>query len=69
VPEPDPIGARAFQSKLADRLTQIRLAVDLGEITTPEEFRAALELGGIFDAADPEVRRACFVAGLGGWLR
>lgn len=57
-----------FQIKLADRLADLRLQVDLGDLRTPAAFRAALERGGRFLVADPRVREACTRAGLARWL-
>ena len=63
-PDDDP----AFQRALADRLTELRLQVDLGDIPTPAAFRAALERDGRFLIRDPRVREACTRAGLARWL-
>lgn len=68
MPEPDLPAARAFRTRLANRLTELRLAVDLGEIASPAAFRVALERDRAFSADDPRVRRACLAAGLGAWL-
>jgi hypothetical protein len=54
--------------KLQDRLTDLRLRVDLKEITTAAQFRAALEQDGDFTLADRRVRAACERAGLGAWI-
>jgi hypothetical protein len=58
----------AFYRRLQDRLTQLRLQVDLGELSTSARFRALLEEGGEFALLDPRVRSACLAAGLGHWL-
>jgi hypothetical protein len=68
VPDGDAPADRDFRIRLANRLTELRLAVDLGEITTPAAFRAMLERGGTFSADDPRVRTACASAGLSSWL-
>lgn len=65
---PTPFARGAFATQLVDRLTELRLAVDLGEITTSDGFRAVLERGGVFEAGDPRVHRACTAAGLERWL-
>jgi hypothetical protein len=57
----------SFARKLEDRLTDLRLRADLGEIATADDFRAALEQGGTFTLADPRVRTACERAGFGAW--
>jgi hypothetical protein len=57
-----------FAGKLNDRLTDLRLRVDLGEITTAAAFRHALEAGNMFRLADPRVREACVSAGFGRWI-
>ena len=57
-----------FQVKLANRLAELRLQVDLGDLHTPAAFRAALERCGRFLATDPRVREACTRAGLARWL-
>jgi hypothetical protein len=56
-----------FARALQDRLTDIRLRTDLGEIVTAAQFRAALEHDGRFKLSDPRVRSACVRAGFGGW--
>lgn len=68
MPDSGPPPDRAFRSRLADRLAELRLAIDLGEIESAADFRAALERGGSFTADDQRVRDACFFAGLGAWL-
>ena len=65
---PTPFARGAFATQLVDRLTELRLAVDLGEITSPDGLRAILERGGLFEAGDPRVHQACAAAGLGQWL-
>jgi hypothetical protein len=60
---PDP-GLR-FAAKLRDRLADLRLRVDLGELGSPAAFREALEAGGMFRVDHPRVREACRRAGLG----
>jgi hypothetical protein len=57
-----------FARELMDRLADIRLRVDLGEISTASAFRAALEHGGRYALDDPRVRTACVKAGFGGWI-
>ena len=57
-----------FQIKLANRVAELRLQVDLGDLRTPAAFRAALERGGQFLATDPQVREACTRAGLARWF-
>jgi hypothetical protein len=56
-----------FPRRLLDRLADIRLRVDLGEIRDPAALRAALERDGQFRLDDPRVHAACLEAGLG-WL-
>jgi hypothetical protein len=56
-----------FSRALGDRLTDLRLQVDLGEITTAAAFRDALERDRKFQLADPRVRTACEHAGFGHW--
>lgn len=68
MPDKDKPADRAFRTRLATRLTELRLSIDLGEITTPAAFRAALERDGAFKGDDPRVRRACTAAGLDSWL-
>lgn len=58
----------AFLTRLGDRLTALRLAIDLGEITTPAEFQKALAEGGEFELNDVRVRQACASVGLETWL-
>lgn len=57
-----------FRSRMANRITELRLAIDLGEIRSATGFRAALQRDGRFRADDPRVIEACRNAGLGGWL-
>jgi hypothetical protein len=57
----------SFARKLEDRLTDLRLRADLGEIATVDDLRAALEQGGTFSLGDPRVRAACERAGFGAW--
>lgn len=59
---------RAYRIRLASRLTELRLGIDLGEIKTPMDFASELARDGGFTTDDPRVRNACAVAGLGGWL-
>jgi hypothetical protein len=61
--------ARAFRIRLANRLTELRLGIDLGEITTRAAFEHALQRDGGLTLDDPRVRNACAVAGLSAWLR
>jgi hypothetical protein len=68
VPDGDAAADRAFRIRLANRLTELRLAVDLGEVQTRAAFRAMLERDGAFSADDPRVRDGCASAGLGSWL-
>lgn len=68
MPDGDAPADHTFRIRLANRLTELRLAVDLGEITTRAAFRAMLERDGAFSADDPRVRQACASAGLGSWL-
>jgi hypothetical protein len=56
-----------FSRALEDRLTDLRLRVDLREITTAAEFRDALERDRKFLLDDPRVRAACERAGFGHW--
>jgi hypothetical protein len=64
----DPAPDASFEAKLRDRLADLRLRVDLGELGNAAAFREALEAGGTFRLADPRVREACRKAGLAGWL-
>jgi hypothetical protein len=68
MPDNDPAPDAIFAAKLRDRLADLRLRVDLGEIESPAAFREALEAGGTFLLADPRVREACRSAGLARWL-
>ena len=68
MPERDAPDDPGFPTRLASRLTELRLALDLGDIKTPAGFRAALERDGAFAINDPRVRNACVAAGLGAWL-
>lgn len=68
LPDSDAPADRAYRIRLANRLTELRLGIDLGEIRTPIDFENELERDGGFTAHDPRVRNACAVAGLGGWL-
>ena len=68
MPEPDSSEDQVFLLRLGDRLTALRLAIDLGEITTSAAFQAALEAGGTFRLNDPRVRQACAAVGLESWL-
>jgi hypothetical protein len=63
----DPAPDAMFEAKLRDRLADLRLRVDLGELGTAAAFREALEAGGTFLLADPRVREACRKAGLARW--
>ncbi|MGH7497750.1 MAG: hypothetical protein ACREL3_02745 [Gemmatimonadales bacterium] len=58
----------AFRTRLTNRLTELRLAIDLGELRTLTAFRAALERDGLFRADDPRVLDACGRIGLSWWL-
>jgi hypothetical protein len=69
VPDGDAPADRTFRIRLANRLTELRLAIDLGEIRTRAAFKAALERDGSFTAGDPRVLKACREAGLTAWLR
>jgi hypothetical protein len=68
LPDPDSSTDSAFLARLATRVTELRLAIDLGEITTPADFKAALERGGAFTLDDVRVWHACAAASLGRWL-
>jgi hypothetical protein len=68
VPDGDAPADRTFRIRLANRLTELRLAIDLGEIRTRAAFKAALERDGTFTTDDPRVRKACGDAGLAAWL-
>jgi hypothetical protein len=59
---------RAFRIRVANRLTELRLGIDLGEIRTRAAFESALERGGGLSLDDPRVRNACAVAELSAWL-
>ena len=59
---------RTFLRQLNDRLTDLRLRADLGELRAAPAFRAALEHDGRFRLDDPRVRAACVNAGFGGWV-
>jgi hypothetical protein len=59
---------RAFRIRLANRLTELRLGIDLGEIRTRAAFENALERDGGLTVDDSRVRNACAVAGLSAWL-
>jgi hypothetical protein len=64
----DPAPDAMFAAKLRNRLADLRLRLDLGEIKSSAAFREALEAGGAFRLADPRVREACRNAGLARWL-
>lgn len=66
--ESDSASGGVFAAKLRDRLTDLRLRVDLGEIAGPAAFREALGAGGTFRLEDPRVREACVRAGLAAWI-
>jgi hypothetical protein len=68
LPQGDTPADRAYRRRLTDRLTELRLAVDLGDIEGPAAFRTALERDGIFAIDDPRVEGASVSAGLGPWL-
>jgi hypothetical protein len=68
MPETDLFSEDAFLRALRNHLADIRLRVDLGEITSAAAFRAALEQGGRFRLDDPRVRTACVGAGFAGWM-
>jgi len=68
VPDGDTPADRTFRIRLANRLTELRLAIDLGEIRTRAAFKAALERDGNFTAGDPRVMQACKDASLAPWL-
>ena len=57
-----------FRIRLANRLTELRLKIDLGEISTRAAFENGLERDGGFSVDDPRVRNACAAAGLEAWL-
>lgn len=60
-----PMGDRAeFRTRLASRITELRLAIDLGDTRSDGAFKAALERDGLFVADDPRVIDACRLAGL-----
>ena len=63
----DPSPEGAFVRELRGHLADLRLRVDLGEITSAAAFRAALEQDGRFRLDDPRVQRACMLAGLTVW--
>jgi hypothetical protein len=67
--DPDLPPDRAFSRRLNDRLTDLRLRADLGELASPAAFRAALERDGRFRLDDPRVRAACVNAGFGEWIK
>jgi hypothetical protein len=68
LPHSEASAARAFRIRLASRLTELRLGIDLGEIKTRAAFECALERDGTLTIDDPRVRNACVVAGLSAWL-
>ena len=68
MPDGDTPADRTFRIRLANRLTELRLAIDLGEIRTRAAFKAALERDGTFTADDPRVMQACSDASLAPWL-
>jgi len=68
LPHSEAPAARAFRIRLANRLTELRLGIDLGEIRTRSAFENALERDGGLTIDDPRVRNACAVAGLSAWL-
>ena len=68
LPDNDAPADRAFRIRLANRLTELRLGIDLGEITNRSAFERALERGGGFTIEDRRVRNACAAAGLSSWL-
>ncbi len=57
-----------FYLQMANRFTELRLAIDLGELRTAAAFRTALQRDGRFQTDDPRVVEACRKAGLGHWL-
>lgn len=59
---------RDFRMRLADRLTVVRLRIDLGDIRTAVQFKRELERDGYFTLDDPRVRNACAAAGLAAWV-
>ena len=62
---PSPTGDSAgFRARLANRITELRLAIDLGELRTAAAFKAALERDELFVVDDPRVIEACRRAGL-----
>jgi len=68
LPDSEPPADHAFRIRLANRLTELRLGIDLGEITSRSAFERALERDGGFTIDDQRVRNACAAAGLSGWL-
>jgi hypothetical protein len=68
MPDPDPAADAKFAAKLRNRLTELRLRLDLGELESPAAFREALEAGGAFRLTDPRVLEACRNAGFARWL-
>jgi hypothetical protein len=68
LPHNDAPADRDFRIRLASRLTELRLGIDLGEIRTCAAFEKALERDGGFTVADPRVRNACTAADLSTWL-
>jgi hypothetical protein len=56
-----------FTHRLSDRVSDLRLRADLGEIRDAAALRQALEADGQFRLDDPRVHAACLDAGLG-WL-
>jgi len=68
LPHNDAPADRAFRIRLATRLTELCLGIDLGEITSRAAFENALERDGGFTIEDQRVRNACTAAGLSAWL-
>jgi hypothetical protein len=64
-PDPDP--DLEFDRQLNERLADLRLRADLGELAGRVAFRAALEHDGRFRLVDPRVWDAVMRSGLGWW--
>lgn len=56
-----------FERGLNERLADLRMRVDLGEVPGRAAFRAALEHDGRFRLDDPRVWEAVMHTGLGPW--
>jgi hypothetical protein len=64
----NPAPERGFQRRLNERLADLRLRADLGELAGAAAFRSALEQDGRFRLDDPRVREAALRAGFGRWI-